>query len=454
MLNKDTRYLLLILFHVAIGVVVFIIPPFAKIYGYTMILLSIYWIINNKNANNEVLYAAAYLVGAEVFLRMTNGNPLYEFTKYGIMFLMILGIYFRGFSKNAIPYWIFLALMIPGVIMACYVLNYDTNMRKVISFNISGPFCLGLSALYTYNRRVTLKQLNNIILCIGLPIVTCTAYLILYTPSIRDVVTGTGSNFETSGGFGPNQVATVLGLGMFVFFSRLIFSSFSKTHIIINLIIALNISYRGLVTFSRGGMITGMLMLVILVLITYVKINSGGKVKLNYLLFFFLIAIGGIWTYSSSETGGLINKRYANQDAAGRVKESQLTGRENIIASEIKYFLDNPVMGIGVGKGMELRETETGTTILSHNEITRTLAEHGSFGILALMVLFATPLFLYLDNKNHIYLLCFLLFWLLTINHAAMRIAAPAFVYSLSILKVIKEEDVPVQQEEKEPVLL
>ena len=38
------------------------------------------------------------------------------------------------------------------------------------------------------------------------------------------------------------------------------------------------------------------------------------------------------------------------------------------------------------------------------------------------------------------FLLCFLLFWLLTINHAAMRLAAPAFVYALSILKVIHEK--------------
>jgi hypothetical protein len=34
------------------------------------------------------------------------------------------------------------------------------------------------------------------------------------------------------------------------------------------------------------------------------------------------------------------------------------------------------------------------------------------------------------------FLLCFVLFWLLTINHAAMRIAAPAFVYSLSLLNI------------------
>lgn len=48
----------------------------------------------------------------------------------------------------------------------------------------------------------------------------------------------TSSNYETSGGFGPNQVATILGLGMFVFISRLIYFSNSKLLFIVNLIIA------------------------------------------------------------------------------------------------------------------------------------------------------------------------------------------------------------------------
>jgi hypothetical protein len=69
------------------------------------------------------------------------------------------------------------------------------------------------------------------------------------------------------------------------------------------------------------------------------------------------------------------------------------------------------------------------------------MSEHGALGILALLVLFITPMILYLDNKQNIYIFCFLFFWLLTINHAAMRIAAPAFVYSLALLKVQFNED-------------
>ena len=44
--------------------------------------------------------------------------------------------------------------------------------------------------------------------------------------------------------------------------------------------------------------------------------------------------------------------------------------------------MKNPIFGVGVGKGTEIREVETGIDVLSHDEITRMLAEHGSLGIL------------------------------------------------------------------------
>jgi len=375
---------------------------------------------------------------------MTSGNPFYEFSKYGVSAFVLLGMYYSGFSKNALPYWIFLALLIPGVLIGTYSLNYDAQVRKTISFNISGPVCLGLASLYTYRRAISNKDLNNIVLMMGLPVVAMTAYLILYTPNIRDVITGTSSSFETSGGFGPNQVSTLLGLGMFVFFSRAMFCSPNKIMLILNCVTALFISYRGLVTFSRGGMITAVAMVLFLLGATYLRVNSRGRVKMKILMGVIFLAMAAVWIYSSRETGGLIEKRYANQDAAGRVKESQFTGRERIFDSELNFFLENPIFGIGVARGADLRKETMGQGLLSHNEIGRMLAEHGSLGITALMILFITPLVLYLDNKNHVFLICFLIFWLLTINHAAMRTAAPAFVYSLTLLKIVLKDEKPV----------
>jgi hypothetical protein len=436
MKKEDQTYLYLILFHVVLGVMVYAVPFVSKIYGYFIFIFGIYYVIKKQNRNNEVLIAAAYVVGSEVFLRMTDGNPLYEISKYGVIIFIFIGMYFSGFSKGAVPYWLFLLLLVPGVVISTFVLDFDTNIRTTLAFNISGPVCLGIASLYTFRRKISLDVMNNILLSIGLPIISCMVYLILYTPEVREVITGTGSNFATSGGFGPNQVATILGLGMFIFFSRVILESRNKFLLAINLIIALNISYRGMLTFSRGGMVTGFLMIVLLLLFLYFKSNYRGKVKLNYIIVFVTLAMMATWGYTSLQTGGLIDKRYANQDAAGRVRESRFTGREDIAKDEINIFLKNPIFGVGVGKGVEVRELDRANAALSHDEITRMLAEHGSFGVLALLILFFTPLVLYLENKFNMFLLCFVMFWLLTINHAAMRIAAPAFVYSLSLLNV------------------
>jgi O-antigen ligase len=416
--------------------VVYVFPFISKIYGYSIFIIGVYYVIKKENKNNEALIAAAYVVGGEVFLRMTDGNPLYEVTKYGVIVFILIGMYYNGFSKGALPYWFFLLLLVPSVVLSTLVLSTDANIRKTIAFNISGPVCLGISSLYTYRRKISLDQMNSIILSMGLPIITCAVYLIFYTPNVQDVVTSTQSNFETSGGFGPNQVATILGLGMFIFFSRIILESKTKFSLILNFSIAVIIAYRGIITFSRGGMVTGILMIILLLLFLYYKSNGNGRVKLNFVLALIVTALSVVWLYTSVQTGGLINKRYANQDAAGRAKESQLTGREDVARSELGMFLDNPILGVGVGKGAEIRLEDTGNSVVSHDEITRMLAEHGSLGVLGLLILFFTPLLLYLDNKFNMYLLCFLAFWFFTINHAAMRTAAPAFVYSLSLLHV------------------
>ena len=436
MKKEEQSYLYLVLLHVVIGMMLYLLPFTAKIYGYSIFLLGIYFVIKTQNKNHQALMVAAYITGSEVLMRMTGGNISYEFSKYGVMIFVFIGMYYNGLSRGATPYWIFLLLLVPSIILSTFVLDFDKNVRKTIAFYMSGPVCLALASLYTYRRKVALEQMNSILLSLGLPIISCMVYLTLYTPNVRDVITSTQSNFATSGGYGPNQVATFLGLGMFIFFSRVILESPTKFMLGINLIIALNVSYRGMLTFSRGGMITGFVMIVLLLLFLYFKSNYKGRVKLNYVIVFISVAMMATWGYTSFQTGGLIDKRYANQDAKGRVKKSQFTGREDIAHHEIDIFFENPIFGVGVGKGVEIRALKTGTDVQSHDEITRMLAEHGSLGILALLILFFTPLVLYLENKFNMFLLCFVAFWFLTINHAAMRTAAPAFVYSLSLLNV------------------
>lgn len=434
--TKGLKYFSLLFVHVLIAVIIFIVPFVAKILSIAILLLGIIYVVKRRNRNSEVLYVAAYITGMEVMLRATDGLPVYEFAKYGVTLMIFFGMFYSGFSKNAVPYWAYLIMLIPSVIIATFVLNSSIEDRKIISFVISGPLCLGICSLYTYQRKITYDQIHTILLALALPILTLTTYLILFNPSVKDVVTGTDSNAMTSGGFGPNQVSTALGIGIFVFVMRAILRSKTAIVMVVNIAIAVIISFRGIVTFSRGGVFTAIAMIFLLVLGVYFRSNSKAKIKIHYFIIGIIFSASLIWSYSLVQTNGLIGNRYANKDAAGRVKESKFTGREELAESELKAFYENPIFGVGVGKSIEIREAETGINAASHNEITRLLAEHGILGIMMLLILFITPIFLHMGNRQNFLMFPILFFWLLTINHAAMRIAAPAFVYSLSLLNV------------------
>lgn len=439
--KKQTTYIALLLLHIVIGGVIYVVPLLSVLLTMLTFVSGLIILLKTRNKNNEALYLSAYVVGIEVFLRMTNGMIFNEFGKYTVMIFLLIGMFYTGFSRNAWPYWIFLVFLVPGIIVSTATLSYETNMRKAIAFNISGPVCLGMAAIYCFDRKITIRELRNLLTTFAMPIVTVVTYLFLYTPSVRDVVTGTQSNFETSGGFGPNQVSTMLGFGTFVFFSQFLLNSPTRRLQLINIALTLMTAYRGIITFSRGGMITGCIMILLLVIMAYLKLNKEGRSKMLVVFIFTILASLSVWIYSSYQTSGLIDKRYANQDALGREKESKLSGREELIKTEIQMFVDHPFLGIGVGKNKEYRQELTGIDLATHNEITRMLAEHGILGVINLLILFIVPLLLSLGNRNHIFLFCFLAFWLFTINHAAMRLAAPAFIYALTLLKVYPDDE-------------
>lgn len=443
------EYIKLLTVHVIIGFLVYLFLPLSKLYFITFFLFFSYKIFISKPSEKHyyILLAASYAVGSEIFLRMTKGYFSYETGKYLVMFYCLLGCFFSNISKKTFSYVIYLMLLVPGIYIGLMNANFDTDIRKSILFNLSGPITLGFASIFCYGRVLFYSQLNKVLMYALLPLFSTVTYLFFYTPDLKEVITGTYSNFATSGGFGPNQVATMLGYGMFILTTRFFILSKSWFLKLLNGCMIGVFMYRGIVTFSRGGIITGFVIIIAFIFLYYRASSKAVKRKVYIFSFAFFSVVVLAWFFSSVQTMGFIDKRYLNEDGAGRKKEDVTTGRSHLISFELNEFMENPFLGIGVGKVKELRFEKEGLSAASHNEISRILAEHGFFGICAFIILLVIPLFYRNSNKRNIYFYSFYIFWFLTINHTSMRIAAPAFIYALSLLNVTYDKPIIHRQQ-------
>lgn len=449
---KTFSYTQLIVFHLLLGLLMYSVEPLRRAYFY---LLVGYWIFSiivavPSKKTYTVLMACSYMIGAEVLLRTTGATLFYEISKYTVILFILMGIFYNGVKGGAWPYFVYLILLAPSILVASGKLGLELNFRSSVAFVLSGPVCLGISALYFYDRPIKAKELYDALAFISFPIVSLMVYLFLYTPSIRDVLSGTGSNTALSGGFGPNQTATILGLGIFCFTVRFFLKSPDLFLKLLNGGLLVLIAFRGIVTFSRGGIFTAILMVGAFLIILYGRSSYKMQQRLIGTSVLFVMLGVATWVSSANQTDGLIERRYANEDASGREKEDISTGRVDLFLGEMEGFLENPFLGVGANGMKQERLDATGLIVASHNEVSRILSEHGIFGVLVLVILIFKPLSYRTEHKQNLLFYAFLIFWFATINHSAMRLAAPGFVYALALLRIVHEKP-PLRRQLPQP---
>lgn len=423
-------------FHIGVGLFATAFRPIMIVYFLLVVLYFLYRIFTLPNKQQEVLIAASYMVGAEVFFRMTKAYFLYETGKYMVMAYLIIGMLYQGFKRSSFTYFIYFLLLLPGVYVSYINLEFDDQFRQSILFNLSGPMCLTITAMYCYGRTIKLKDLFTCLNFLIYPIISMTLYVYFFNINIKDVITGTASTSATSGGYGPNQVATILGLGAFILYSRFLIPYKNRAVHLVMMFMLLAFAHRAIITFSRGGVFVAAGMVVAFTIVYYFISRIRTKFIISYRVIAVLGACLAIWLFSVLQTGGLIANRYSNKDALGREKQDVTTGRARLIDADFQAFSENPILGIGVGQSKNFYEERLNIEIPSHNEVSRMFSEHGALGILALLILLCAPLFSKFQGRKNIYFYPFILFWILTIAHSSMRIAAPAFIYGLSLLNI------------------
>lgn len=382
-----------------------------------------------------------YIISFELLGRISRASPFipYEMGKYLLLLFLTSGIII-GYRRGSIG-WLMLILLIPGMIIDESGL---VGFKNVVA-NLFGPISVALAVVYFKDQVICDEDFKSLLRLVALPLVSVLAFVIIKTPDFEDVEFNLSANRVTSGGWGSNQVSTALGLGAFLAFlfwrNRWILSGYRWLDLITFLLFAL----RGLLTFSRGGMIGGALG--VMVLLFYEARASDYKFTMNR-FFVNLVKVMPLvlllillFQYADRITEGNLVLRYKGETPGtiGGYKEKTLNvftaNRLNVFIDDLQLWGEHPLLGVGVGASYHLRESTR--RVAAHVEMSRLLSEHGLLGLIYFTILLVLGFKVFRKAIGVTYgpiLLAMFVLALFTTFHSAMRTFITPLLIGLSML--------------------
>ena len=429
------------LFHIGMGIACVFTPWVLIIWFY--IIFSIHFLRGIRELGKGrffyFLSLMFYLISFELLDRMAKTSPFipYEVGKYFMLLTVLVSLLFYGKKNNLAIIMAF--LLVPA-------LFYDlSGKRQIFDFinNFFAPFAAAIGIAVFYKRKISEEQMAGIFRMIWLTCLAALIYSFIKTPDFGEIDFELNANFETTGGAASNQVSTLFGMGMFLTFyaviNRLRFSGFLVTDILILFAFA----FQGLLSFSRGGMLIGLLCM----LIYYFFVFSGGKSRLNpkSILVLLLVAVAGFAAFRVADqiTGGKLLLRYKGETkgtllgAKDKTLDVITSGRLSIFTEDIILWQRNPIFGVGVGSSSYLRfKTKR---VAAHVEFSRLMSEHGTLGLFYFILLLIVYFNLWKDpffRPNRNLLLALFVMAFVTTFHAAMRTFVSPMFFILAVLQI------------------
>ncbi|MGQ0541510.1 MAG: O-antigen ligase family protein [Blastocatellia bacterium] len=426
--SEWTIVILLVLIHIPLGVLLYERGSISLIHPFSVFLFGMWRALFGSNDLDDVAYVIAYIVGVEVLWRMAGVPVFWEFGKYGSSLIMITALVRRRMLQiPALPLFFF-AFLIPSAIMVVLQRGPEDS-EGALSSNMSGPFLLLICCWFFSNVNLNVQQVRKLILAIIIPMISIAIAALFYTVTAEDLAFTGESNIATSGGFGPNQVSSILGLGAFLSISYLLLFKNKPFQALFFVVLTLLFSAQSVLTFSRGGMYNAVGATVLVALFQIRNLKDGFR-RLAPIVGVSIIFLLVVFPYLDNFTGGALQERFEDSDP---------TRRGDIIESDFKLFTDHPVFGVGVGNAYFLREKYLGGKAMSHTEFARIISEHGLFGILALVSLVLMVIFNFRQRKagfDRALMFGFAGWSFFFMLNAGMRLAAPAFALGMVYMTV------------------
>ncbi len=426
---REFRFILLFtLINLPLGLLLYQSGIFGLIHSLCSFLIGVYWAINTKIKLDRIALICAYIVGSEVLWRMAETPIFWEFGKYAAAAIMILALIQRGYLSIPVLPSVYFLLLLPACFLV--VLNHGAgDARGMLSFNMSGPTLLFVSACFFANVRLNYLHVRRLLLAIVIPLLSVACTTLFYTVTAENIQFTSESNFATSGGFGPNQVSSMLGFGSLAALAGLmLFRNNTKLKIYFGLAFLL-MTMQSVMTFSRSGIYNaagGALVLVFFLL----KNQRQAARRLVPVIGIGILFLVVIFPMLNDFTGGKLQERF---------EDTGTTHRGEIIAADFAILVENPVFGVGVGEAHRARERFIYAGAASHTEFSRLISEHGTFGVLALLCLAVMTVLNIKRQDSNIgkaFVGCFVVWSGLFMLNAGMRLAAPSFACGLSFAMI------------------
>ena len=406
--------------HVVLALAMKKAPILATLHGWGALFFGLYLAFSGRS-RDQVAMMAAYIVGSEVLWRMTGARVFWEMGKYGVTLLFIASMMRQGRAPSGRAV-LYLALMLPSVLVT-FSEETLNSARNYISYNFSGPAALAVSWMYFKDFKITRQQLFKIMLAALAPALGIAA-IAIFGIATTDVKFGRNSNVDASGGFGPNQVSTALGLGILAAFVCFMDDRTPRRLKPLFIGVMLALAGQAALTFSRTGLYLGIGSSIIASLFLVRNRRVFGSLLIGGAVVS-LLAWLVVLPRLNDLTGGRLEDR---------LKNTSTTGRSVVMMEDVNIFLRFPALGTGPGRAREYRD-HYWAGIAAHTEYTRMLAEHGLLGLLALVVMAVQVLASWTNAKgawNKAMVSGFFAFALLFMAGTGMRLASPCLLFGLA----------------------
>lgn len=412
--------------HAAFGLAMRQLPPLATLHTFATILTVLAVAVYTKNPAT-VLVCACYVSGSEVLWRMSKSYTFHETAKYAVSLLCLIGLVRLRRVRLPGHAVLYLVLLLPAAVFPFVYFPLDT-FRKQAMFHLSGPIALTLAILYCSNLRVAAGELWRAAVAFAAPMAGVAAVTVR-SSYMQQVKFGTESNFQTSGGFGPNQVSSSLAMAaLLTLMTALLAKAGWKWRVLLAGLASL-FTVQSAMTFSRGGVLS----LAAALIVTGPLVLSGQRYKRQILLGLAGVALllAVAFPIVNAYTGGKLAERFA---------EKEMSGRERLAAADWQVFEEFPVFGVGVGISKFFHPHG----VTAHTEFTRALSEHGLLGVAAYLSLFwlllrrGVAILGSRELRPYRGLLLALLVWpmaYMVVN--AMRTSAPGLAIGMAFLTVL-----------------